>query len=319
MQLVTPTKDSVQNGKRKFKFSGHQTFAFRYGWLEKGVQGIIGDANLFFREDALVELGVGKNMVESIRHWCTVTQLIEEQSRRGKSDGNLIRVSEIGNRLLGEGAWDPYLEDDASLWLIHWLLVSNPAVCTTWQIAFGLLQKPDFTKGELADFVATFAEKNSVAVNTSSLSRDIDCFARTYVAARYAAKTALGEESFDCPLQSLGLLQTSPDSELYRFVIGPKASLPAEVFGYSLCDYFGRVREGLNTLSVQECLYGHGSPGQAFKIDENSLIAYVEELERITKGKIALDETAGLAQIYRRGDIDALKLLETYYRRGGSK
>ena len=25
---------------KKFRFSGHQTFVFRYGWLEKGVRGI---------------------------------------------------------------------------------------------------------------------------------------------------------------------------------------------------------------------------------------------------------------------------------------
>ena len=27
-------------GNLKYKFSGHQTFVFRYGWLEKGVRGV---------------------------------------------------------------------------------------------------------------------------------------------------------------------------------------------------------------------------------------------------------------------------------------
>jgi len=56
-------------GRLKYKFSGHQTFAFRYGWLEKGVRGIDECATLFSEDDALVRLGVGKNMVSSIRHW----------------------------------------------------------------------------------------------------------------------------------------------------------------------------------------------------------------------------------------------------------
>jgi len=78
------------------------------------------------------------------------------------------------------------------------------------------------------------------------------------------------------------------------------------------------MRAGRNTMSVQECLYGQGSPGQAFKLDENTLIFHIEELDKITRGKITLDETAGLKQIYRRKEMDALKLLEDYYRREAS-
>ncbi len=47
---------------KKFKFSGHQTFAFRYGWLEKGVRAVASHSTVFSDEDALVKLGVGKNV-----------------------------------------------------------------------------------------------------------------------------------------------------------------------------------------------------------------------------------------------------------------
>jgi hypothetical protein len=299
--------------KKKFKFSGHQTFTFRYGWLEKGVRGMLEKSDLFFREDALVLLGVGKNMVESIRYWCTVTRLIEEDSDHKKSGVIPLRVSPLGQRLLGEEGWDPYLEDDASLWLIHWLLVSNPTACTTSQVAFSRFHRPDFTKPEMLGYVAAFAEKHSVPVNESSLSRDVDCFIRTYTPTTTKIKKAIAEEGFDCPLQELGLLQSSPEREFYRFTVGAKPTLPSQIFGYALCQYFDTVRGGRNTMSVQECLYGMGSPGQAFKLDENTLMAHIEELEKITGGKVALDETAGLKQIYRRDRMDLLPLLESYY------
>ena len=109
----------------KYKFSGHQTFAFRYGWLEKGVSGVQKHSDIFTRDDALVLLGVGKNMVASIRHWCQVTQLIETDPNIKGNTGRQFRVTDIGQRLLLDSGWDPFLEDDASLWLIHWLLVSN--------------------------------------------------------------------------------------------------------------------------------------------------------------------------------------------------
>ena len=58
-------------------FSGHQTFPFRYTWLKKGVDAVRKDATIFSSKDASVTLGVGKNMVDSIRYWCRVSNLIK--------------------------------------------------------------------------------------------------------------------------------------------------------------------------------------------------------------------------------------------------
>jgi hypothetical protein len=304
---------------KKYKFSGHQTFAFRYGWLEKGVRAVAECPTVFSEEDALVRLGVGKNMVESIRHWCLVTQLVEEDPEVKRNNGRFLTVSPIARKLLQDGGWDPFLEDDASLWLIHWLLVSNPEICTTWQIAFTLFQRPDFTKNELVGYMAAFAQKQSLKIKESSLARDVDCFVRTYTPAKTVAKQTIAEETFDCPLQELNLIHPSPDGELYRFAIGTKPTLPVAIFGFALGQYFESVRSGQSTLGVQECLYGPGSPGQAFKLDENSLIEHLEELEKLTRGKIVLDETAGVKQIYRKDSAEPTGLLDNYYATEGRK
>jgi len=83
----------------KYKFSGHQTFVFRYGWLEKGVRGVAQCPTLFSEDDALVRLGVGKNMVDSIRHWCQVTQLVETDSEVKGNTGRHLRLTDIGRRV----------------------------------------------------------------------------------------------------------------------------------------------------------------------------------------------------------------------------
>jgi len=64
----------------KYSFSGHETFTFRYGWLKKGMDDALKDPTVFSREDAIVRLGVGKNMVGSIRHWCLATQVLQEDT-----------------------------------------------------------------------------------------------------------------------------------------------------------------------------------------------------------------------------------------------
>jgi len=304
----------------KYRFSGHQTFAFRYGWLEKGVKGVAASPGIFSAEDAIVQLGVGKNMVESIRHWCLATQLLVEKPNPADPKSRLIQPSPLAKKLLSKGGWDPFLENDASLWLVHWLLVSNPHFGTSWHLAFGHFHRPDFSKRELIEFVKSFAEKQSIRVGESSVVRDIDCLLRTYLPVRNGTRAVVAEETFDCPLQELGLIQASPDGEFFRFAIGPKPSLPAAVFVFALDDYFTATKSERNTMSVQECLYGitNGpqSPGQAFKLDENSLVEYVEAVEDMTEGALVLDETAGLKQIYRRKPLDAMRMLETFYRGG---
>src|SRR5579885_1940203 len=59
-------------------FSGHETFPFRYAWLKKGLDAAADDPAVFRRDEALTALGVGKNMVRSIRHWCLAAGVIEE-------------------------------------------------------------------------------------------------------------------------------------------------------------------------------------------------------------------------------------------------
>jgi hypothetical protein len=48
-------------------FARHETFHPRFGWLKKGFDLVKKDPNIFQKDDAPVQLGVGKNMVRSIR------------------------------------------------------------------------------------------------------------------------------------------------------------------------------------------------------------------------------------------------------------
>ena len=72
----------------------------------------------FDEEDAMVGLGVGKNMVRSIRFWSQVASMATAHQRAGA-----IRLRKFGIALLGERGLDPFLEDIRTLWLIHWNLV----------------------------------------------------------------------------------------------------------------------------------------------------------------------------------------------------
>ncbi len=286
-------------------FAGHETFPFRYGWLKKAVDAVRRDPQLLSNDQAMVELGVGKNMVQSIRYWGLATKVLSE------GQGRSLEVTPIGSLLLEK--WDPYLEDPASLWLIHWLLINNPARAAVWHLAFTRLNAPEFTKHQLLGSLVELKERYGLRVQTSSLSRDIDCMVRCYVAVEAKSQKELLEDTFSCPLTELGLILPLRDGEGYRFAIGSKPTLPAEIVGYALLDYMNRVRQERNSIAFADCLYGVGSPGQVFKLDENALVEYLEVLSEISAGALELDDTAGLKQIYRRQTLEPMHLLERYY------
>ena len=307
---------SAPFGERKRPiFGGHETFVFRQGWLKKGVDLVEQNPTVFSQPDALVRLGVGKNMVRSIRHWCLATGLVEPLPNGPKA---ALRPTPLAENLLDDSGWDPYLEDIGTLWLLHWQLVSGLEYSYVWHETFTRFAEQEFTKQRLTHYVERQIQLANIQTTSRTLEREADVCLRTYSATkRKAHGTAL--ESLDCPLVELSLIRTSRDERTYTFSIGPKPLLPVEVFGYALLQYLSQIAIHRRTVAVDECVYLPGSPGQAFKLDENSVVEYLETLEDRLSGIMRLQETAGLRQLYLHDwplnnlSEQMLELLQSYY------
>lgn len=296
-------------------FSGHETFPFRYTWLKKAIDHVAEDPSVFGREDAMVLLGVGKNMVQSIRHWGTVTGLIEEDPDVANNRGRSLRVTQLGSLLLGDDGWDPYLEDPASLWLLHWQVANSPEQATTWFWVFNQLGRLEFTRAELvAELLRLIQQHNWSRVAESSVKRDVDTFVRTYAAPR-PSKKVIVEDTLDCPLVDLGLLGVAPDGETLTLRRGDQTTLPDEVFVYGLSEFLRLREHATKTLSLEELLFAPGSPGRVFSLSEAGALRRLDSLSQLTKGKLTYDETAGLKQVLVHELPDPLPLLRAYYRR----
>lgn len=297
-------------------FSGHETFPFRYPWLKKGLDAVSDDPEIFLREDALVTLGVGKNMVRSIRHWCLATGLLEDGKEAGTPRKPGVRPTRLGRLLLGDRGLDPFLEDPATLWLLHWQLASNRARASTWFWAFSHFHEPEFTREQLTSGLQAWAQTlGGKPVSSSSLRRDVECFLRTYVAAR-PDRGAPIEDSLDCPLAELRLIAPDADGRFFRFRRGPQDDLPDHVLFYAVLSFWESAAKDAGTLALHDLCRRPGGPGRLFKIDDSSLAARLEEAERVTSGGLVYDETAGLRQLYRRQTVDPFDLLARAYRSG---
>ncbi len=305
----------VSKLKVKPSFGGHEKFVFRDGWLKKGIDAVTHDPMIFTEDSALVVLGVGKNMVRSIRHWCLATSLIEETNK--PDNKRALQTTVLGNELMLNGGWDPFLEDVGTLWLLHWQLASNVARALIWHLTFSRFYEIEFTKKQLSFFTQKQFERIEISTTVGMIEREVDCFLHTY-APSLKAHRAL-EESFDCPLVELDLIRFIPQDNVYRFNVGPKPTLPTEIFGYGLLRFLAGITQHRRTVAVDECVYQEGSPGQIFRLDENSVVEYLEALSNLTQGAIRFQETAGLQQIYINAEEAGFfaqtseKLLESYY------
>ena len=291
--------------KTKLSFSGHESFPFRFGWLPKGVQQVMQYEDLFVRDDAVVILGVGKNMVASILHWTKTLELVHTPTK-GK-----YSPTELGRALFAEDGWDPYLEDPGTLWLIHWLLTRRVESSSTWYLAFTVWNSNEFLRPSLEDWLVRVAEQSpSTRVTAASMHRDVEVFLRTYISGS-SSRILMAEDTFDCPLVDLGLIEEI-DHGFYRFVRGQKSSLPDLIFTYALVDYWERYKKVQNSISYENLLHGYGSPGAVFKLSEN---AFVERLEHLPVwSKLVYDNTSGMRTVLRLShEIMPIDILRRYY------
>ena len=293
-------------------FSGHQTFPFRYTWLKKGVDAVIADPTVFASENASVSLGVGKNMVSSIRHWCRVSGLIEEKiDQRTELEATYLGKTFFGNH--NQEGLDPYLEDPATLWLIHYQIATNIDRATSWYWAFNVLRGNQFTPHLFTRDVYKWAQQQQSMrpVSENTLRRDVNCFIRTYCQSRQS--DTLVEETFDCPLVELNLIAELPDGSGYEFQRGDKETLPIEIVAWALVTFWENHFSLQGSLSFTHLMYDPSSPGRVFRLDEDTMTTHLENLERLTDKALQYDETAGLKAIRRHRDLDPMALLKRYY------
>lgn len=307
-------------------FARHETFHPRFGWLKKGFDAALTDSGIFLREDAPVRLGVGKNMARSIRYWCNAFKILEEDlaSNQKARSGT---PTDFGSKLLSDDGWDPFLEDPASLWLLHWKLLSPPCYATAWDFTFNYFRSVEFSIDDLFIGLCNYRDSLSTRTAESSLKKDITCILRMY--AEQDAKTGTpvrgknqsppawlpNEDTLDCPFTELGILATAGDSKHYTFRVGAKTNLPAEIIVSACLEFASWVGREQRTISISRLTFDTGSPGMAFKLNESDIS---QGIEQACAGWDAIrsSDTAGLIQLSYTQDPAALAeaILDRYYK-----
>ena len=255
-------------------FARHETFHPRYGWFRKAYACVKDEPRAFVLPDAPIRMGVGKNMVRAIRFWGTAAKVIERSpARRGSRSGGMVQT-ELGHRLFAEDGWDPYLEEPASLWMLHWLLLAKPCQLPVWWVAFNEFHAVEFDDRQLERVIMSRLE---LAVewklpHLSSIRKDMRALLRTYTPVASGGRGGI-DDILDCPLRELGLIGRSEAKDGYRFSNGAKSTLPAAMVAFAAMDHVARTDPGRSVIAISRLAQEAGGPGRTLRLAESDLHA----------------------------------------------
>jgi hypothetical protein len=289
----------------KTRFGRHETFPLRYGWLTQGFAAVERTPTLFNQpEQAMITLGVGRNMVNAIQYWLRATGIVEFQEGGGQPTA-------LGETLLGE-AGDPYLEDEATLWIIHWLIAANAQEATGFYWFFNRFALPQFQDQEALRALDEFAQHElQMRRAQTTLKSDLSTLLRMY--APVAGRT---DEHLDSPLAQLQLVE----AEVGRGYRSPRVArpfLPPIALHFALLQRFA-ADPRQPALPIRAILYGGddwAAAGAAFRLNEEGLMNTLGQVMERYPDCYELRDTAGVHQLYRRGDVqEPLAALRAHYR-----
>ncbi|AKL95590.1 hypothetical protein CACET_c21430 [Clostridium aceticum] len=295
------------------KFRGHETFFIRKGWLYKGLKQVDINPQVFVdKENKPTDvLGIGTNMVKALRYWMQAVGLTDE-----KRDGN-TRYQEFTDFAKLIWNYDKYMEEDGTLWFIHYLLSSNQELATTWYWFFNEFNIREFTKDDFILSIDGYVKYNleGTPVAQSSLEDDFNCLLHTYISRKKMHPERVSpENTIDSPLGILGILDIVDEKKkIYKKVVLRKDMIHPLVILAVIVDQYQK-KENKNSakeIKIANLLSDKCNIGKTFVMDLNVLNYYLDRLQEM--GYLKVVRTAGLDVIKLNTDMKPMDILTTYY------
>lgn len=284
------SKESV-----KIKLQGHEKFPLREGWINKGLIAVEQNPMIFQGKEGPDTLGIGNNMVKSLRYWMKAFGLITESSING------ARLTPIG-QIIWEN--DKYLEDDFTLWLLHSNIVRNKSEATSWYMYFNKCDADELSKDHIETILSREISEYAVGQTFSdkSLKSDIDILLGMYSKSRQVSDP---EDKNISPFAKLGLIRNSNGK--YSKKIPDRRCLSDWNILYEVL----KIMDGENTISIEKVINDDNGLASIYQITSVMANEYLDSLDAL--GYITVQRTAGLDVIYKKTDIESVNVVELYY------
>lgn len=282
----------------RFSFSGHDSFQCRQQWLKKGYDHRLA-GRTFQEEDAVVHLGVGKNMVGAIRYWMKAFDLIDQADE----------LTPFAHHLFADNGWDPYLEDQASLWLLHYHLVKKGSA-SSYHLVFNELRKEkvEFSRSNFVAFVKRRAEAAAVVVNDKTVADDFGVMLKMYL--RTEAQQKDIEDSFSGIFTELDLIKPKGKrgEDVFAVESTERNEIPDAILLYAITDNL----QGGQSINLANIEQDAGQAGTVFAVNRAGITGKIERLVKNNPDLIYSDH-AGVRELQFRNALLPFDILNTYY------
>lgn len=288
---------STNNSKdKKYTFSGHESFPCKTLWLKKGYDFVVAGKD-FNSPKTVIELGVGKNMVGSIRFWLKAFGVMD-------ADG----VTWLGRYLFDDATGkDCYMEDLATLWLLHFQLVFLREA-TLYNMFFCGVQRErsQFEREQVQTYVKLKVAEagKQYAYNDNTVKKDIGVLLQNYSLPRKSQSN----EDFSSLLIDLDLIRQNSTGKGYYFNVEGKRKVTPEVFLYGLLML--KEQTGDSTIPF-EAIQDH--VGLAFCMTDYETVQMLKQLANTYSANVSYNEVAGIRQVQFTNDLDYKQVLDDYY------
>ena len=288
----------------KVSFGRNETFGLRYSWLNKGLKEFKKEEDIFLSSRAPLILGVGKNMVNSIKYWLNAYQIID-------FSGATPYQTKFGEIL---EAYDPYLENSVSLWLLHWKLCTNASNATLYYWFFNCYKKNKFTKIEILNDLNLWLDNvGSKKISSATLQRDTLLLLKTFSSSQEETKNF--EELLENPFYALNLLSKNNDGS-YSSTYEPRESISSSLIGFCILEIFNKNYKNISSqIPVSEFLNEQPSISRIFRINESFFYQLLDDLILKHPNIFGFNETAGQRIIeIKKQDIDLNDFAKELYK-----
>lgn len=258
------------------RFSGHETFACRFAWISKAVRLMNRDPSaLADDETAILELGLGKNMVRALRFWLESFGVARPSAGRWS-------LLPFGEAVFGSEGLDPYIERFETQWLLHWQLsTAVQAPLFAWRHILYRRMRPDFTRSELLAEMKIEGGRLGYDHSDVTLLQHADIFLHSYAGSLTSTSP---EDALDGPLVDLNLVRRlgrrwggadriEPVFALARI---PISDVGPAVVDYAIARFWEDRRTGETVVTFRDLAYGEGSPGATLRLEMEELRNHLE-------------------------------------------
>ncbi|TYS01676.1 DUF4007 family protein [Rossellomorea vietnamensis] len=284
-------------------YGQHQSFYLRDRWLNKAIKHLKEDNRFFYDKEAFEKIGLGKNMVQSLRFWVVATGVVEEKFNENRKKVHLL--TPLGELIY---KYDKFIQFRDTAAIIHYNLSKDIEPATTWFWFFNEFSETAIAKEDLNaalnDWVSIHEDKK---ISHRSLKRDIDCLVKLYTAGQSILDP---EEVIQSPINKINILRESKGTIIKKVPSISDVGLTALFF--TLLKY--AEEQGIDNVSVDEIATRHGLWGNIFNMNRAVIVNALELLTAHPKYPIKFTRTNNLDTVRLPG-ISPLKYLEFEYKR----